>query len=350
MAWMQWWSRRRPEADAVLAALPAAGLRLPGSLAAPEPAAPPRTEAAVPPPAALRRIDRPEDRATYLTWLLPLPALPRRSDPRAAERALAALDTALDSRDGWARLVGRAPNIVPRLMNTLRSLAWSRADVAGLIERDALLTAEVLRLARSSLFAHLLRGRAPTLSQAIDLLGSEGLQDAVARVLMHPLFVADGTGLRARAAARLQDESERCARLVVALAPRSDPVDAYLAGLLLGVGWSAVLKALELDRIEPLLHRGLLARPAFATALLARRDRLLGRLVAAWNLSEPLNRLALLLDDPELPGIEEPLHGALRQAQELLVLRRLQLAGEVPGGLAAPAGLPPAAATAYLAD
>ncbi len=339
MAWMHWWSRRRPEADAVLAALPVAGIALPDADDAPAPG-----------PVAVGASAIAAGRPRYLVWLLPLPATPKRQDPRVADRALAALDAALDSRDGWSRLVGRAPNIVPRLMNTLRSLAWSRADVAGLIERDALLTAEVLRLARSSLFAHLLRGRAPTLSQAIDLLGSEGLQDAVARVLMHPLFVADGTGLRARAATRLQDESERCARLVVALAPRSDPVDAYLAGLLLGVGWSAVLKALELERIEPALHRGLLERPDFAQALLGRRDQLLGRLVAAWNLSEPLNRLALLLDDPDLPGVDEPLTGALRQAQDLLVLRRLQLGGDMPGGLSAPAGLPAAAVTAYLAD
>ena len=352
MAWMQWWSGRRGSAaDAMVCAGSALAVRslLPVDSA---PASAPHVPASdvLPPPVA------PADaQARHLTWLLPLPSTPRRLDPHAARRALAALDVELENREGWSRLVGRAPNIVPRLMNTLRGLAWSRADVAGMIERDPMLTALVMRRARSSLFAHLRRRRPPTLAQAIDLLGSEGLQEAVSRALMHPLFADEGSGLRARAAGRLQEESERCGRLMVGLAADSDPVDAYLAGLLLGVGWCAVLRALELQRIEPLLHRDLLAQPRFTAGLLARRDRLLGRLMRSWQLSAPLDDLALRLESSGYPTAsaalaEDPLHCALARAEELVVLRRLQCNGQVEGGVHPPAGLSPAVVAAYLED
>lgn len=353
MAWMQWWmGRRTVAADAVSCAGPGLAVTalLPAgraSTGAGPHASAPQT---LPDPVA------PHDaQARHLTWLLPLPATPRRIDPHAARRALAALDVELENRDGWSRLVGRAPNIVPRLMNTLRSLAWSRADVAGMIERDPMLTALVMRRARSSLFAHLLRGRPPTLAQAIDLLGSEGLQDAVSRALMHPLFADEGSGLRARAAGRLQEESERCGRLMVSLAPQADPVDAYLAGLLLGVGWCAALRALELQRIEPLLSRTLLQEPRFTEGLVARRDRLLGRLMRTWQLSAPLDALALRLETSGYPTAsaalpQEPLHRALTQAEALVVLRRLQCNGEVPDGVRAPAGLSPGVMATYLED
>lgn len=348
MVWMQWWNGRRG-GGAPAVPYPGPALAVTGLLpASPAPAAGiPET---LPPPVA------PADaQARYLTWLLPLPVTPRRTDPHAARRALAALDVELENREGWSRLVGRAPNIVPRLMNTLRSLAWSRADVAGLIERDPMLTALVMRRARSTLFAHLLRGRPPTLSQAIDLLGSEGLQDAVSRALMHPLFVDEGSGLRARAAGRLQEEAERCGRLTASLAPQADPVDAYLAGLLLGVGWSAVLRALELQRIEPLLHRALLEQPSFSDGLLARRDRLLGRLIRTWQLSAPLDAVALRLEASGYPTAsaalaDDPLHRALARAEDLVVLRRLQGNGHLEGGVRPPEGLSAAAVATYLED
>jgi hypothetical protein len=286
-------------------------------------------------------------RGVYLAWLLVLPPAPPRPSPAATERLLATLEQALATPESAARLLRRAPNVVPRLINTLRSDIYSRAEVAEQIERDPVLMAEVLRTARSVLYGHLHRG-APTVAQAVGLLGSEGLRQAIARVLLRPLFNAEGRGLQARAAQRLWDDSERCAALCVALAREQgqDAVDAYLAGLLLNAGWSALLHGADLHGLAPALHEGTLDDPAVVQALFALRDRALGLLLPTWEISPALSALGqALAGAPEAPAA--PLQDVLAQAQELAVLRRLQLAGLVPGGLAAPPGCPPWVAAVY---
>lgn len=287
-------------------------------------------------------------RGAYLQWLLGSHE-DREANPGAAEAIVAAVDHALHTPEIRARLLRRAPNVVPKLMETLRSEAYSRKDVAQQIQRDVVLTAEVLRTVRSPLYAHHVRG-APSVAKAVDLLGTSGLKQVITKVLTRPLYTAQRGSLQARAAARLWEESDRCARLCVALAEGTglDPVDTYLGGLLHNVGWGAMLAAIDTAGAAPHLHAALMDTPEFVQALFERRDRLLAELMPTWGISDSLSAMALALGGTrtcEAP----PLLKIVLHAQELVVLRRLQETGDMPGGIAVPPGCPPSVACVYLA-
>ena len=277
--------------------------------------------------AALSELD---DRGTYLCSLLAVRAPAPHDRADAADLVLAALDAALDPRVSCDKLLRRAPDVLPRLINSLRDHNYARTEVARHIERDALLTAEVLRMARSTLFAHLVRG-APTVPQAIDLLGRMGLKQVIARVLLRPLLSMDAGGLQLRAAARIWDDAERCAVLSATVAPGFgvDPGDAYLAGLLLTMGWSAALRALEIHGAAAHLHADLLQSPGMADALYRRRDRIVARLLPAWDVSPGLTRMAHALG-AEPGAVHPPLLALLPAVEHLVRLQRLGANGDLP--------------------
>jgi HD-like signal output (HDOD) protein len=265
----------------------------------------------------------PDGMRAYLRWLLGWPATPRKAT-LPLDRVLALLDPALATPEACGRLLRRAPNVVPRLVQTLNSDVYSRDDVVLQVERDPVLTTEVLRVARSVLYRRE-PGRAPSIATAVGLLGSSGLKQVIHRALVRPLYSADGNSLQARTAARLWDESERCARLCVALAREHgvDIVDAYLAGLLHNTGWSAVLQALDAAGVAGALHQGLLDGPDAPAQLVRRHDQALARLLVSWNLSPELTGLACDLGATTLPP-GPSLARVLAEAQALTMLRRLQ--------------------------
>src|SRR4051812_34525103 len=76
---------------------------------APPPAMP---ERALSPPG---RLGTPEVQRDYLNWLLAWPAAPRKG-ALPLERVLALLDEALSTPEACGRLLRRAPNVVPRLV------------------------------------------------------------------------------------------------------------------------------------------------------------------------------------------------------------------------------------------
>jgi HD-like signal output (HDOD) protein len=276
-----------------------------------------------PPAATAGHPGTPDGQREYLRWLLGWPAGPRKPVV-PLERVLALLDPALSTPDSCARLLRRAPNVVPRLVQTLNSDVYSRDEVVLQVERDPVLTTEVLRVARSVLYRRE-PGRAPSIGTAVGLLGSSGLKQVIHRALVRPLYSAEGNGLQSRASARLWEESERCARLCVALARDHgvDIVDAYLAGLLHNTGWSAVMQALDACGIAGALHQGLLDAPDATAHLLRRHDLALARLLVGWNLSPELTALACDLEAVTLPP-GPSLARVLAEAQQLTMLRRLQ--------------------------
>jgi HD-like signal output (HDOD) protein len=290
--------------------------------------------------------DLPLCRAPYLRWLLAAPPAPRKPGSGSAARVLAAIDTELDSREGGARLLRRAPHVVPRLIEALRSDRYSTFEVAKYVEKDVVLMTEVMRVARSCLYSHYMQRR-PTVAQAVDLLGSAGLNEVIARVLFRPLFNAPAGSRSFQAGQHVLDDANRCAGLAIALSAdiALDPVDAHLAGLLQGAGWSALLRALEVNGALDQLHVATLDDERFAGRLFARRDRMLAQLLRAWNVSPSLNELAEALD---ARADDVPLHNVLGRAQDLVMLRRLQALGELPGGVAPPLEWPAVVGSVYL--
>lgn len=284
-------------------------------------------------------------RAAYLRWLLAAPPAPRRG-AAAPLHVLGVVDLELNSREGCARLLRRAPNVVPRLMEALRSERYSTFEIARYVEKDVVLMTEVMRVARSCLYSHYMQRR-PTMTQAVDLLGSAGLGEVIARVLFRPLFSAPAGSRAFHSGQRVLEDANRCAGLAIALSGdlALDPVDAHLAGLLQGAGWSALLRALEVHGALDALHEGTLESEDFARTLFQRRDRMLAQLLLAWDVSPSLTEMARAT---EAGSADVPLLNVLQRAQDLVVLRRLQALGQLPGGVVPPLEWPAVVGSVYL--
>jgi hypothetical protein len=260
--------------------------------AAPESApAPGATPAATPsptpasPPAATPAAPSPE--LQYFAWLLD--DAPAGGPLSAAERVrLAHLDAVIASEARRAELVPRARAIIPQLMHSLRDDSQSAQALTARVARDPNLVVEVLRLASAAGYGNAKPVR--DLTQAVGRLGTDGLRRAIARVLLKPIFDAQADPLLARTAERLWLHAEATADLCAHTASiaRVEAFDAYLAGLMYNVGWTAAFRAL--DRSPAGAPAAMSAE--FIGALGPRRDRLFALLVQSWSLGEGLNALA----------------------------------------------------------
>jgi len=263
----------------------------------PAPAAPP----VQPPP--------PAPTPSALAWLLQGPPALDQPMSEAENAVLQVLDDHLAADRLPADLVPRAAGVVPQLLALMRQESPSRTVMVQQVLKDPLLTAEVLRVARSSHYG----GRpVDTLDTALDRIGTIGLQTATARVLLKPVFQAQGDGLAARAAPRVWHRSEQKSMRCAELAARTggDRFEGLLAGLLHDIGWLALLRLLDrtgLAVVWPASH-------ALDAALDRRKDALFGRLAAGWDLGPALAALATALQQAPLASVNLPLAAALREA------------------------------------
>lgn len=270
----------------------------------------PAAVAAVPafaPEAGAAAVEQPEPSA--LAYLLEGPP-PRVGPLTETERALLQpLDRQLTASTLPPDLLPRAPAVIPQLLGLLRQAQPSRAAMVQQVLKDMLLTAEVLRLARSPFY-----GSQPveTLEAALDRIGTAGLQTAMARVLLKPVFHAQSGGLVAMAAPRLWQHAEYKSLLCAELVAQNggDRFEGLLAGLLHDTGWLALLRLLDRIGMTPRLPLSL----ALDAALDRRKDRLFGRLTADWDLTPALTSLSRQLRGRGPQPVDHPLALALRTA------------------------------------
>lgn len=251
-----------------------------------------------------------------LCWVFSTP-LPEAQPVPAETQAIELVDRVLRQETLPPELLPRSANVVPRLIALLRQ---DGASVQALVERisqDPALVVEVMRQAGSARFGHL--GPAPDLAQAIQRLGSQGLEMAIARVLLRPLYQSQTGSLVATAAPRLWLHADTLARHG---AEQAEPLgasrfDGYLAGLLSDIGWTILFHALQrggLTSLTRFSHDGL-------ASLTLRAHRLFGRAAAAWQitpaftafandalrvpLTDSVNPLALVLQAAQGPCMAE---------------------------------------------
>ena len=253
-------------------------------------------------PAAATALDAgPDLQARFLAWLFgdPLAGPLRDSEKRLIDR----LDALIAAKDSLASLLPRAPAVIPQLMNSLRDERQSTGALAQRVARDPHLVVEVIRMANSAQA----RAGAPVtdIAEAIQRLGTGGLQRAILRVVLKPMFDGQGDSLTARCTQRLWQHSEAKAEACQheAKVRGLDPFEGYLAGLMHNVGWTAALRAI--DRVEPRLPAQFSL--AFAAAVESRRDSLFALLALPWQLTDSLSALAAELQ-----------HGGVAQAQSAL--------------------------------
>jgi HD-like signal output (HDOD) protein len=252
-------------------------------------AAPARPQAPVPAPAAPQapppepsaradaRIDLARIDLAYCRWLTE----PVRGDatPDTEARILAELRRLAGDPAAAGELVPRVPAVVPQLLRSLRDESASSGDLARQIARDAVLVAEVIREANSPLFRRSTPVR--TIDGAVVVLGENGLRILLARVAFRPIINMQGGLLARRVAPRLWMQSDTCALAASLLAPecQADPFEAYLAGLMGGVGLIAAVRLIDhLD--QPVVPQS----DAFCHALLNTARELSAGIANQWGL------------------------------------------------------------------
>ncbi len=233
----------------------------------------------------------PTEKISTWAWLLNAP--PPHDGPLAThERALLApiqdtlaLETLPDN------LVPRASAVIPQLMRALRQESGSRKEVVERIAKDQLLTAEVLRLVRSPLY----RTQTPvaSLDAAVSLIGTAGVQSAISRVVLKPIFAQTQQGLVALASGRTWQLAERQGEVCAGMATEAglEWFDGFLAGTLHGVGRTALLKILD-TAPSP----GLPLWPcsqAWDTALSGMANQLFAKLALQWDIAPTLTAAAI---------------------------------------------------------
>ncbi len=135
-----------------------------------------------------------------------------------------------------AELVPRVPELIPKLLRSLRDESVSTGELAGQVAEEVVLVAEVLREANSAYY----RPATPikTLDAAIMMLGQNGLRMLLARVAFRPIIKLHEAGFARRAAPLVWNHSEKCAvaASLMASAVAADIFESCLAGLMQDVG------------------------------------------------------------------------------------------------------------------
>ena len=98
-------------------------------------------------------------------------------------------------------MLPRAAALIPQLLAMLRQSDLPVPAIAERLSKDAVLTAEVMRLASSPFYRA--QGCVNDLARAISLIGMRGLNTVISRVVLKPIYDAAPGPLSARASARL---------------------------------------------------------------------------------------------------------------------------------------------------
>ncbi|SFD48051.1 HDOD domain-containing protein [Massilia yuzhufengensis] len=214
-----------------------------------------------------------------------------------------------------AELVPRVPELIPRLLRSMRDENVSTNELAGQVAEDVVLVAEVLREANSAYY----RPMTPikTLDAAIMLLGQNGLRMLLARVAFRPIIKLHEAGFARRAAPLVWNHSEKCAVAASLMAPgvTADIFESCLAGLMQDVGLIVALRLA--DRV---CQNGRVpASSAFGVELLARSRHLSAVIATHWDF--PNNVADAIAQAGEANG--SSLAQALAQGDRIAKLRLL---------------------------
>ncbi|MFC0250750.1 HDOD domain-containing protein [Massilia consociata] len=221
-----------------------------------------------------------------------------------------------------AELVPRVPELIPKLLRSLRDENVTSAELAGQVAEDVVLVAEVLREANSAYY----RPMTPikTLDAAIMLLGQNGLRMLLARVAFRPVIRMHEAGFARRVAPLLWNHSERCAVAASLMAPglTADIFESCLAGLMQDVGLIVAFRLA--DRI---CQNGKVPdSSAFGLDLMAHSRQLSAAIAAYWDFPENVSDAIAQAGNPDGSALAQ----ALAQGDHIAKLRLLIDAGVLP--------------------
>jgi HD-like signal output (HDOD) protein len=249
----------------------------------------------------------------FLPWLMASTPL-HRGDLSAQEvRALHAIQKTLALPALPQNLLPRASTLVPQLIALMRESTLPHRTISERVSKDPKLTAEVMRVANSPFYRA--QQEITTLMQAIALIGSVGMQTAIARVVLKPILHTAATPALAAMEERLWEHSEFVAQHAAALAPSAglEGVEGYVAGLLHNTGWKVALRTLEHEGIVLEASQSL----AFASAMTDMAHRLFGLACKDWEITPGFTAFATEAHEFGLARTQHPLGSVLRTAQSI---------------------------------
>jgi HD-like signal output (HDOD) protein len=124
----------------------------------------------------------------------------------------------------------RRPTLLPQLMQALNDPNAASEKLSRMIAHDPVLTADVLRLANSSLY-RIAPAPVETIQRAIVVCGVDALRGILATAMLRPVFRASRTNFP-RLPRMLWDRTERAARAAELYAAHTQPQDRFEAQLL----------------------------------------------------------------------------------------------------------------------
>ncbi len=231
---------------------------------------------------------------------------------RRQSNTLDALDKTLALSELPDKLLPRAAALILQLIALVHQTSLPAGAIAERISRDPVLSAELMRLASCPYYR--LQGEVNDLEQAVVLIGLQGLQTVIARVVLKPIYQAAPGPLSARVTPRMWEHSEALARHTAILAvPAGEPVfDACLAGLLHDTGWTVALCLLDGSALPFAMPPSI----AFAGQMTGRAHRLFGLAAKRWEITPGFVALAEDARNNGLAASTHPLTSALQWTQQ----------------------------------
>lgn len=219
----------------------------------------------------------------FLPWLTASDQQPLATDEMTApeQAVLDELQKLLTLKNLPDALLPRMADVLPQLIALTRDNNLPAKAIARRVEKDALLTAEVLRLASSSYYN--LDRPLTDIVQVIQLIGSAGLQTAIARIVLKPIY-REGAGLmNANLVTRLAAHADALAEFCALDAEQAGipRFDGYLVGMLHNTGWRVALCAIERAKM-PLAHA---VSKQFAIEMTEIAHRLFGLAARRWPIT-----------------------------------------------------------------
>lgn len=233
------------------------------------------------------------------------------------EGLLASADTVCDA-------LPRLPDVLPKLMKALRDERASWEEIAQVVGQDALLMAEVLRLANSPCFRA--AAKITCLEQVVMQLGLVGLREVVITVSLKPIMKLGGGHYYQHVGRKVwpQALSAAVACRSLALSLNGSRFEAYIAGLVHNVGMVLVVKTLQVISRGTEAPRSILFRDQIQQSA----KRLSCLIARQWDL--PAESVEALQDQVDsTAGRMSPLGRMLQHATHLSMLQSLAREGRV---------------------
>ena len=151
----------------------------------------------------------------------------------------------IDSPNSLSDDIPRLPDLLPKLLQLLRSNDASWQSVVDVINQDSVLVAGVIKVANSPFYR--LNVDVQDLEQIVVHLGQKGVREVVMSVAFKPIMQFKGNKALQVASKKMWDHALKSAIASRSIANHygANGFDAYLSGLVHNIGMSIILKTLS---------------------------------------------------------------------------------------------------------